>query len=249
MINKKRLALVTGICGGIGQSIATSILASGAEVVVTDLPGDHFDTVVSEFGFNSFAADLGNEKSVETLNQNIRQNFGDVDILVTAAGGVCGQTGQSIFDVSEVDWRNVLSANLDSAFFLAKHFAPIMSAKGWGRIVTISSGAGLKPSMTGIQAYTAAKHGLIGLTKQLSVEFAPRGITVNSVAPGFVLSNPSTMQQWQGYGEEGQKRLLDRIHTRRLGHPEDIAAAACFLVSDAAGWITGQVLSVDGGTY
>jgi len=204
MINKKRLALVTGICGGIGQSIATSILASGAEVVVTDLPGDHFDTVVSEFGFNSFAADLGNEKSVETLNQNIRQNFGDVDILVTAAGGVCGQTGQSIFDVSEVDWR---------------------------------------------QAYTAAKHGLIGLTKQLSVEFAPRGITVNSVAPGFVLSNLSTKQQWQGYGEEGQKRLLDRIHTRRLGQPEDIAAAACFLVSDAAGWITGQVLSVDGGTH
>jgi 3-oxoacyl-[acyl-carrier protein] reductase len=124
-----------------------------------------------------------------------------------------------------------------------------MSAKGWGRIVTISSGAGLKPSMTGIQAYTAAKHGLIGLTKQLSVEFAPRGITVNSVAPGFVLSNPSTIQQWQRYGEEGQKRLLDRIHTRRLGHPEDIAAAACFLVSDAAGWITGQVLSVDGGTH
>ena len=124
-----------------------------------------------------------------------------------------------------------------------------MSAKGWGRSVTIRSGAGLKPSMTGMQAYTAAKHGLIGLTKQLSVEFAPRGITVNSVAPGFVLSNLSTKQQWQGYGEEGQKRLLDRIHTRRLGRPEDIAAAACFLVSDAAGWITGQVLSVDGGTH
>ena len=87
------------VYGGIGQSIANSILASGAEVVVTDLPGNHFDKVVSEFGFNSFAADLGNERSVETLNQNIRQNFGDVDILVTAAGGVCGQTGKSIFDV------------------------------------------------------------------------------------------------------------------------------------------------------
>ena len=124
MIDKKRLALVTGICGGIGQSIANSILASGAEVVVTDLPGNHFDKVVSEFGFNSFAADLGNERSVETLNQNIRQNFGDVDILVTAAGGVCGQTGKSIFDVSEVDWREVLSANLDSAFSLQSILLP-----------------------------------------------------------------------------------------------------------------------------
>ena len=249
MTNKKRRALVTGICGGIGQSIAISLLASGAEVVVTDLPGDHFNKVVSEFGFNSFAADLGNERSVETLNQNVLQNFGDIDILVTAAGGVCGQTGRSIVDVSEVDWRRVLSANLDSAFFLAKHFAPGMSAKGWGRIVTISSGAGLRPSLTGIQAYTAAKHGLIGLTKQLSVEFAQKGITVNSIAPGFVLSNPSTLKQWNSYGEKGQQKLLERIHTRRLGQPQDIAAAACFFVSDAAGWITGQVLSVDGGTH
>ena len=123
-----------------------------------------------------------------------------------------------------------------------------MAAAGWGRIVTISSGAGFRPSLTGIQAYTAAKHGLIGLTKQLSVEFASKGVTVNSIAPGLILSNSSTKRQWENYGLEGQKQLLRRIHTRKLGRPEDVAAAVSFLVSEEASWITAQVLSVDGGT-
>jgi 3-oxoacyl-[acyl-carrier protein] reductase len=88
---------------------------------------------------------------------------------------------------------------------------------------------------------------LVGLTKQLSLELGPHGITVNSVAPGFVLSNPSTQRQWDSYGADGQQRLLDSIHTKRLGRPEDIANAVTFLASDAASWISGQVLSVDGG--
>src|SRR4029453_3121762 len=116
----------------------------------------------------------------------------------------------------------------------------------FGRIVTIASGAGLRPSLTGIQAYTAAKHALIGLTRQLSSELGPHGITVNAVAPGFVLSNPTTQKQWESYGPEGQRRIGDSIHARRLGTPEDIAAAAIFFASDHAAWISGQVLSVDG---
>ena len=122
-----------------------------------------------------------------------------------------------------------------------------MKQSGWGRIVTISSGAGLRPSLTGIHAYTAAKHALVGLTKQLSLELAPHGITVNSIAPGFVLSNPTTKRQWAAYGAEGQAQLVSRIHTRRLGQPEDIAAATVFLTSEEASWITAQILSVDGG--
>jgi 3-oxoacyl-[acyl-carrier protein] reductase len=122
-----------------------------------------------------------------------------------------------------------------------------MKAAGWGRIVTVSSGAGLRPSLTGIQAYAAAKHALVGLTRQLALELGPEGVTVNSVAPGFVLSNPSSQRQWESYGPEGQAALVARIHTRRLGRPADIAAAACFLASPEAEWITGQVLSVDGG--
>ncbi|MEO7938050.1 MAG: SDR family oxidoreductase, partial [Burkholderiaceae bacterium] len=107
--------------------------------------------------------------------------------------------------------------------------------------------AGLRPSLTGIQAYTASKHALVGLTRQLSLELGPAGITVNSVAPGFVLSNPATQRQWDSYGVAGQQRLIESIHTRRLGQPQDIADAVVFLSSGAAGWISGQILSVDGG--
>ena len=122
-----------------------------------------------------------------------------------------------------------------------------MRKAGFGRIVNIASGAGLRPSLTGIQAYTAAKHALVGLTKQFSQDFGPHGITCNAVAPGFVRSNPRTERQWQSYGAEGQKRLIEGTHTRRLGKAEDIANAVLFLASEQASWITGQILSVDGG--
>jgi 3-oxoacyl-[acyl-carrier protein] reductase len=141
----------------------------------------------------------------------------------------------------------LFQANADSAFWCIQAVAPVMKRQKKGRIVTISSGAGLRPSLTGIQGYAAAKHAVVGITRQLSWELAPHGVTVNSVAPGFVISNPSTQKQWDSYGPEGQKRLVDNTHTRRLGKPEDIANAVLFLASDQASWITGQIISVDGG--
>jgi 3-oxoacyl-[acyl-carrier protein] reductase len=122
-----------------------------------------------------------------------------------------------------------------------------MQQARYGRIVNIASGAGLRPSLTGIQAYTAAKHALVGLTKQLSQDLGRFGITTNAVAPGFVRSNPTTERQWQSYGAEGQKRLVEGIHTRRLGRAADIANAVLFLASEQAAWVSGQILSVDGG--
>jgi 3-oxoacyl-[acyl-carrier protein] reductase len=172
---------------------------------------------------------------------------GRLDILALAAGGVRGQIGRPIEEVSEADWRVLFEANVDSAFFLIQVAAPHLKRAGSGRIVTIASGAGLRPSLTGIQAYAAAKHALVGLMKQLSWELGPHGVTVNAVAPGFVLSNPTTQRQWEAYGAEGQRRLIESIHVKRLGTPEDIAAAVLFLASEDAGWISGQVLSVDGG--
>jgi 3-oxoacyl-[acyl-carrier protein] reductase len=181
------------------------------------------------------------------LVEAVVRDHGIPTILVNAAGGVRGQVGRPLEEIQEADWRAIFAANVDSAFFLAQATAPLMRNAGWGRIVTISSGAGLRPSLTGIQAYTAAKHALVGLTRQLSHELGPYGITVNSVAPGFVLSNPATRRQWASYGAEGQKKLVERIHTRRLGEPADIAAAVAFLAGEDAGWISGQILSVDGG--
>ena len=238
-------ALVTGVVGGIGAAIARRLSDEGARVTVTDRPGPDFEMARAALGMAGYAADLGDRAAVTALHDAMADDL--PEIIISAAGGVVGQKGQPVEAVTEAEWRVLFSANVDSVFFLAQAFAPAMKARGSGRIVTISSGAGLRPSLTGIQAYAAAKHALVGLTRQLALELGPFGITVNSVAPGFVLSNPSSAAQWESYGPEGQAAIQSRIYTRRLGQPDDIAAAAAFLASDEAGWISGQILSVDGG--
>jgi 3-oxoacyl-[acyl-carrier protein] reductase len=242
-----RTALVTGVVGGIGAAIATRLAADGVQVIVTDLPGEALEEAAARLGLPAIGADLGDPASVKEMRDWIVANHGAPDILVNAAGGVRNQIGTSLENVEPAAWHSIFAINVDATLYLAQALVPAMKAAGWGRIVTISSGAGMRPSLTGIHAYTAAKHALVGLTKQLSLELGQHGITVNSIAPGFVLSNPATQRQWEAYGAEGQAQLISRIHTRRLGAPEDIAAAAVFLSGPEAGWITGHILSVDGG--
>jgi 3-oxoacyl-[acyl-carrier protein] reductase len=141
----------------------------------------------------------------------------------------------------------VVDANLTTTFVCTRAFVPAMKAAGYGRIVNISSGAGRSVSLTGIQAYASAKAGQIGFTRQTAHELGPFGITVNCIAPGFVLSNPTSIRQWVSYGEDGQRALLEQIATRRLGKPDDIANGVLFFVAEEASWVTGQVISIDGG--
>jgi 3-oxoacyl-[acyl-carrier protein] reductase len=238
-----RVALVTGAAQGIGQAIALALKDCGATVHVADFDAAGVTAFAQHNGFTPHVFDVADQKAAADVVARI----GKLDILVNAAGGVRGQVGRPIEEVSEDDWRVIFRANVDGAFFLAQAASKPMRAAKFGRIVNIASGAGLRPSLTGIQAYTSAKHALVGLTKQLSQDLGPQGITCNAVAPGFVRSNPSTEKQWESYGAEGQKRLMEQIHTRRPGTAEDIANAVVFLTSDQASWVTGQILSVDGG--
>ena len=244
---ENKVVLVTGAAQGIGREIAKELRDRGGEVHVSDVDEVGVTATAKALGLPAHAVDLADRQGVRAAIEEIRSTSGGIDILVNAAGGVRGQVGRPIEEVTESEWREIFEANVDSAFWLAQAVGPRMAARGWGRIVFIASGAGLRPSLTGIHAYTAAKHALVGLTKQLSLELAPRGVTVNAVAPGFVLSNPTTQRQWEAYGPEGQARLLEAIHTRRLGTPQDIAGAVAFLAGHEASWITGQILSVDGG--
>jgi 3-oxoacyl-[acyl-carrier protein] reductase len=238
-----RRVLVTGAGHGIGRGIASAFATLGARVVAADIDAATLAETVAVGDLTKLVLDVGDRAAVQAAVAAI----GPVDILVHSAGGVRGQIGRPAEDVPEADWHAILAANLTGAFLMAQAVIPGMKAAGRGRIVTISSGAGLGVSLTGIQAYAAAKAGEIGLTRQLAHELGPFGITVNSVAPGFVRSNPSSERQWQAYWPERQQRLVEAIALRRLGTVADIVNAVLFLSSDFAGWITGQTLAVDGG--
>lgn len=242
-----RRVIVTGAAQGIGRSIVEAFCQEGAQVAAFDLDEIGLNHATEAGATLTRTLDLSDRSAVQVAVEDVAKAFGGIDILVNCAGGVRGQIGRPIEDVSEQDWLVLFEANVHGAFWCSQAVAPQMKKGGFGRIVNISSGAGLRPSLTGIQAYTASKHALVGLTKQLSFELGPFGVTVNSVAPGFVLSNPATQRQWESYGDEGQRRLLESIHTRRLGKPRDIASTVMFLASEAAGWISGQIISVDGG--
>ena len=244
-----RTAIVTGGGHGLGQEICRALSDLGARVWTCDLdPGKLEDTrALCGGSCESWVVDVRDRKSVKSFVAAASEETGKIDVLVNNAGGVAGQVGRPLEEVPDEDWRVIFDVNLNGAFNFSQAVVPLMKSGRWGRIVNISSGAGLRVSLTGIQAYASAKAGLIGLTRQLAHELGPSGITVNCVAPGFVRCNPTTERQWESYGKEGQERLVDSIATRRLGRPEDIAHAVLFFASDYASWVTGQTLSVDGG--
>ena len=240
--------IVTGAGHGFGRAISKAFVDAGAAVWACDLNGAGLAETKQICGpsCETRVLDIADRGAVAAF---VAEAAGSeaIDVLVNNAGGVRGQIGRPIEEISEQDWHAIFEANVTGAFYFAQAVVPGMKQMKRGRIINISSRAGLEFSLTGIQAYASAKAAQIGLTRQLAHELGPWGITVNNVAPGFVRSNPTTERQWQSYGEEGQRRLLDSIALRRLGTPEDIAHAVMFFASDHAGWITGQVLSVDGG--
>lgn len=253
-----RTVIVTGGAHGFGRAIALAFMAQGTDVWTCDISATGLqETARLAAGVATPTAgrlttrivDITDDDAVTAFTAEAEAASPErhIGVLVNNAGGVAGQTGRPVEEVDQESWRALFAINVDAAFSFARAVVPGMKRAHSGRIVNISSGAGLGVSLTGIQAYAAAKAAQIGLTRQLAHELGAWNITVNNVAPGFVLSNPTTERQWQSYGPSGQQQLLERIAMKRLGTPEDIASAVLFFASAQANWITGQVLSVDGG--
>ncbi len=245
-------AIVTGAAHGFGRAICQTLARQGARVWALDVVADELAQTAQlcrDAGGNCQprVVDITSSDAVQTLVAEAVQAHGRVDILVNNAGGVLGQVGRPLESVTPQQWNAILAVNLSGAFYLCQAVAPGMKAAGHGRIVNISSGAGLTVSLTGIQAYAAAKAGVISLTRQQCHELGPWGITVNCIAPGFVRSNANTERQWDAMGEQGQQALLKNIALGRLGTVDDIANGVRFLASDQAGWISGQTIAIDGG--
>jgi 3-oxoacyl-[acyl-carrier protein] reductase len=247
-----KTAIVTGAAHGFGRAIALAFAERGARVWACDVIEPELHETRRFCAERGCACevrvvDVRDRDAVDALAAEAAAATGQVDVLVNNAGGVLGQVGRPLEEITPDDWQAIFDVNVTGAFYCAQAVAPGMKAARAGRIVNISSGAGLGVSLTGIQAYASAKAAQIGLTRQLAHELGPWGITVNNIAPGFVRSNPTTERQWESYGEDGQRRLVENIALRRLGSPDDIAHGVLFFASEHAGWITGQVLSIDGG--
>jgi NAD(P)-dependent dehydrogenase (short-subunit alcohol dehydrogenase family) len=227
-------AVVTGGGSGIGQAIVNRLRADGHHVAVLDLkPGD------DEF---AFAADVTDRAQIDEALAGIRAKFGPVSILVNAAGL---DSFKKFHDVSFERWQRVIDVNLNGVFHCIQAVLPDMIEAGWGRIVNISSSS-THSGAPYMAPYVAAKSAVNGLTKTLALEYGPSGITVNAVPPGFIDTPMLRAAADKGFLGDIDKTIA-ATPVRRIGKPEDIAAACAFLVSEEAGYITGQLLGVNGG--
>ncbi len=239
-----QVAIVTGSGRGIGESIARYFVEAGAKVAVVSRSEENSSKVAASLdsirsgSARAYAADVADFDAVQKVGEQIVADFGRADILVNNAGIT---RDNLLMRMSSEEWDSVLDTNLKGAFNFARAVLRTMIKQRSGRIINISSVSGLM-GLAGQTNYAASKAGMIGLTKALAKEVASRGITVNVVAPGFIETDMTSV-----LNEEIRKGALTQIPLSRFGQPEDIAATVAFLCSPAAGYITGQVLAVDGG--
>lgn len=241
-----KVALVTGAGSGIGRAIAARLASDGFRVAIVDLDKDAAARVASEIGSGALAiggVDVSDRAQVEDAVERVRTELGPVLVLVNNAG-ISGFT--KFLKITDEHWQRMMSVNLTGPFYVTQAVLPDMLEAAWGRIVNISSSSA-QSGQQYMAHYVASKAGLIGMTKSLALEFGPKGITVNTIPPGFI-DTPLLRESEEG-GFLGAKveDIEARTPVRRAGQPEDIAAACSFLVSEEAGYITGQVIGVNGG--
>lgn len=235
-----KVALVTGSTRGIGRAIAQGLHDAGARVAVCGRDLSRAQAVAAELGDGArgFAADVADVASVQALVADVEKAFGQLDILVNNAGLT---RDNLMLRLKDEDWDAVIDANLRGAFVATRAATRGMMKRRWGRVINIASIVGITGNK-GQANYAASKAGLIGLTKSVAKELASRNILVNVVAPGFIDTDMTAAMT-----PEARAAMAAAIPLERLGTPADVAGAVVFLASDAAGYITGQVLVVDGG--
>ena len=244
MVLAGKTAVVTGAAGTMGLAVARVLLEDGAQVALVDLDAMRLDNIARFIKGASagFACDVSDPMAVQAAHAQVEQRFGPVDILVNGAAIHSDHKAEATDDV---EWRHILAVNVDGAFFWARAVLPSMKKRRWGRIVNVGSLAAKTGGLTAASAYAASKGALSSLTFALAREAAPHGVTVNAIAPAYVKTPMMTEQ----LNEAQRRQLLSQIPIGRFCEPEEFAHAVRFLVSPQAGFITGEILDVNGGLH
>ena len=247
MLGKQRVVLVTGGMGGLGEAICKKMSAMGNVVVTTYSPsnktsGEWLKLMKSEgFTFHAYAADVTNFDACAALVAKVQNDLGPVDVLVNNAGITRDTTFKKM---SKVDWDAVMHTNLDSTFNMTKPVMDGMVERGWGRVINISSVNGQKGAF-GQTNYSAAKAGMHGFTKALALEVARRGVTVNTISPGYI----GTKMVMAIDKAVLDSKIIPQIPMGRLGKPDEVAGLVAYLASDEAAFLTGANIAINGGQH
>jgi 3-oxoacyl-[acyl-carrier protein] reductase len=240
----QKLALVTGASGVLGLATARALIDDDYRVIMVDLDQQKLAGQAEALGSAAIpvALDISSSEQIKAATQEIRQQHGEVSVLVNNAGLL---SNNKLSETDDAEWRKLLSVNLDGAFYLCREWLESMKARGWGRIVNISSLAMKTGGLTAGTSYTTSKGGLTALTLSIAREAAAHGVTANGIAPAYIRTPMIT----DFLSEDQQQRLLEQIPVGRFCEPEEVAHVVSFLVSPFSGFITGEIIDINGGLH